>query len=627
MNANGDLTRDDLSRILSQQNLTTDLFKAKKQILNLMVNQLTYLANQNREQPELELSPKDKLIHDTKLMLNAVGPAAASAAVDNALLVLQKEGKYQNIDRNRSFITNTLQVMNEAGDGAPSFSNVLRQFLLPRYAYLDFDMMVDPRHKVDLECGYPKFITPIMYRYMYDRDDVASRVNDFYADETWAVEPDIYDEEDENTTTVFEQSVKTLIDDRNLLQMIYRMDKLCGIGHYGALLIGIDDGKELDQPVDGLDAYGRLTDDPYFSGGRSVPVARELLYMRPFDEYLSFVQLYETNPSSPRYGLPVIYNLVFLDMTIDAAGASIGTRLNRRVHWTRICHIIAPNQQSSLVFGIPRMQRVFNRLLDLRKIKGGSAEGMWKGGFPGLAFEVDPNLVADEPDFDRKEFDKQVEEYMNGMQRSITLLGMKAQTLAPNVADPSPHVKIQLEAIAAHMNAPLSIFLGIGEGRVNKGEEAVQWQKRLGRHIRMFTNPSLVRIIIQRLIALRVLPRPKNDRFFVDWPDLTTPTNEDKANLSLKWTQALSQYVASGVIHLIAPQDYLTTILGLKPAEAIRILKAVKALGGFAKLLKVDPSQGAGVNGKRQAPAGSDGREGEKGANDPHEKQTDGMEA
>lgn len=600
MNQNGDISRADIARIMSNAALTPGLQNARQQILGLLLNHLTHLAGSVAE-PKFEKGTPEYTANKVKMLLNAVGPAAASEAVQYAIAECKRQGKFPDKKFTSDFVTNTKMILNdEPGDGAPSFSNVLRQFLLPRYAYLDFDMIVDPRHKVDLECGYPKFITPIMYRYMYDRDDVAARVNDVYPDEVWANEPCIYDDENENVTTEFEVAVKTLIDERHLLQFIYRIDKLCGVGHYGALLIGIDDGKELDQPVDGIDEFGKPVDKDYRGRPASIP-PRQLLYMRPFDEYLSFIQQYETNVNNPRYGQPVMYNLVFLDMTIDAAGASIGTRLNRRVHWTRIVHVYSPNLQSSLVFGVPRMQRVFNRLLDLRKIKGGSAEGMWKGGFPGLAFEVDPQYVADAPEFDKEDFKRDTQEYMDGMTRMITLEGIKANTLAPNVADPEKHVKVQLEAIAGYLNMPMSIFLGIGEGRVNKGEEQVQWNKRLGRHIKMHTTPYVLRAVLDRLIAMRLLPIPKNGKYCIEWPDLDVRTNEDKANLSLKWTQALSQYVASGVIHLIAPQDYLTTILGLKPKEALRIIDAVKALGGWQMLLKVDPSQGAGVNGKRTA--------------------------
>jgi uncharacterized protein len=540
-----------------------------------------------------------------EMLLNAIGPAAAQAAMDHAIQVCKSQGKFQTVHFNGSVTHNMELVKNSPLEECNNFTSVLRQFLLPRYAYLDFDAVVDPRHRIDEECGYPKFITPIMYRYMYDRDDVARRVVDIYPDESWAVDPDVYETDDETVTTPFEAAWQELCDTHNVMQYLYRMDKLSGIGHYGALLLGIDDGMDLDQPVAGILEDGTL--DPNFPKD----FTRKLLYMRPFDEYLSFIHMYETDVTNRRYGLPKFYNLVFLDMTIDAAGASIGTRLNRRVHWTRVVHV-ADNLMSSLVFGTPRMQPVFNRLLDLRKIKGGSGEMYWKGAFPGISFEIDPRFVADDPDFDKDAFRREIENYANGLQRYLTTIGVSAKSLAPNISEnPDRHVKIQIEAIASHAGVPTRIFMGSEESRLASSQDKLTWNQRLGRRNRTFTEPSLIRNFADRLMLLRILPMTK--KYFVGWGDLNTSTDEDKANLALKWTQALSQYVASGVIHLINPLDYMILILGLRPSDATRINDYVMKNGGYEKLQKVDPSQGAGVNGKAENNVSKGDKEGTSG--------------
>jgi uncharacterized protein len=547
------------------------------------------------------IDEKTRVIRETQHILNSVGPAAASAAVEYATIVCCNSGGHQETFRklhmNGSYIANHNLIINDAPfQGYQGWSNVLRQFLLPRYAYLDFDIMVDPRHRVDEECGYPKFITPIMYRYMYDRDDVARRVVDIYADETWVLDPEVYENDDEDVTTPFEQDWRDLCDANSVLQYLYRIDKLAGVGHYGALLLGVDDGEDLEKPID----------EPALLAGhrRSVGLKkRNLLYMRPFDEYLSFIHQYETDVLHPRYGLPKFYNLVFLDMTIDAAGASIGTRLNRRVHWSRVVHV-ADNLATSLVFGTPRQQPVFNRLLDLRKIKGSSAEMMWQGGFGGISFEVDPQYVADEPEMDREALKEQIDQYSSGLNRYLMLLGVKAHSLAPKVADPTKHVAVQIEAIATHFGVPHRVFLGSEESRMASSQDITTWNKRLKRKLKTYTEPSILRNLVDRLIAIGVMTPPATGQYRTHWPDLNTPTDEDKANLSLKWSQAISQYVSTGMIHLIQPMDYFTMICGFSPADSKRII----ASPGFdlEKLKKVDPSQGAGINGVRTAPANKD---------------------
>lgn len=577
-------TREGLLAAINNTGIGRQLNALQQAILFQATKTLNISNNLSQQE---ELSDQQIRNRYDQNLLDAVGPAAASSAVEYTINKLKKQGLFRDVSFNGSFTNNVRIAQNSPVEECGNFSNVLRQFLLPRYAYLDFDRIVDPRHQIDQECGYPKFITPIMYRYMYDRDDVARRINDIFPDESWAADPEVYEDDDENVKTDFELGYKDLCDRMNLTQYMYRIDKLAGIGHYGALLLGIDDGRDLEAPIEGIDSWGRK--DPNYTK------QRQLLYLRPFDEYLSFIHQYETDQLSPRYGLPKFYNLVFLDMTIDAAGASIGTRLNRRVHWTRVVHV-ADNLQSSLVFGIPRMQPVFNRLLDLRKIKGSSAEMFWKGGFPGLAIEINPQFVADNPEFDKESTRRAIQEYADGLSRYLALEGMSVKSLAPQVADPSKHVNVQMQAVAAAFGIPLRIFMGSEEGRLASSQDKLTWNTRLSRKIKTYTEPYLIRNLLNRLCLINVLPTPKQIK--IGWADLNAPTDEDKANLALKWTQALSQYVASGVIHLIPPMDYLTTILGLRPSDALKIIDKIEKDGGFAKLKKVDPSQGSGVNGK-----------------------------
>lgn len=544
---------------------------------------------QNKEAGERDIRQEDSFILDN------AGPAAASSAVNYAISNCRSILHNHAHKLNGNYVNNMRVLQNDLAGDYNSYSQTLREFLLPRSAYYSFDTLVDPRHNVEEECGYPRWITPMMYRYMYDRDDTARRVVDIYPNESWATDPQVYEDEDEETETEFEIAWQALCDDYNVMQMLYRVDRLSGIGHYGVLLIGMDDTDDFSQPV--------LEPDLLKGNPRAVArTRRNLLYLRPFDEYLCFIDKYDTEPTSPRYGQPEYYNLVFLDMTVNAGGASVGSRLNRRVHWSRVVHI-ADNLQSSQVFGTPRQQWVFHRLLDLRKIKGGSGEMFWKGGFPGISFEVDPRFIADQPDYDEEKFRKEIQKYADGLQRYITLLGVSAKTLSPQIADPAKHVQVQMDAIAVALGMPTRVFMGSEEGKLASAQDSVTWNSRLRVRQRTHVDPFVIRKAINHFIAVGILPNPKSGKYFVGREDLNTSTDEDKANLSLKWTQALSQYVASGIVHLIEPIDYLTVVLGLTPSQALRIVKKLATSGGLAKLKSVDPSQGAGVNGKREAPA------------------------
>ena len=57
----------------------------------------------------------------------------------------------------------------------------------------------------------------------------------------------------------------------------------------------------------------------------------------------------------------------------------------------------------------------------------------------------------------------------------------------------------------------------------------------------MHVDPNIIRASIDRFIALGCMPPPKKSKYKVNREDLNTSTDEEKANLALKWTQAMSQ--------------------------------------------------------------------------------------
>ena len=56
---------------------------------------------------------------------------------------------------------------------------------------------------------------------------------------------------------------------------------------------------------------------------------------------------------------------------------------SRVVHWSRVIHI-AENAGGTGVYGLPRLQSVYNRLEDLLKIMAGSGESAWRLLYKGL---------------------------------------------------------------------------------------------------------------------------------------------------------------------------------------------------------------------------------------------------
>lgn len=447
-------------------------------------------------------------------------------------------------------------------------------------------------NRQERDCGYPLSVDVTNLKNAYLRGDIARRVVELYPSESWSEDPDIYETEDEDRVTRFEQGVLDIDEKFNLLATIERADILSGIGQFGIILLGIDDNRPLEQPVEGFDEKtGTIKPSP----------GRKLIYMRPFDETFVEIKEWEANEASPRYGQPTVYSIKF-DSEFEAGTSKIvptadpSARVtsigDRGVHWTRIIHL-ADNRGNSDVYGMPRLEVVYNRILDLKKIVSGSAEMFWKAGWQGVAIEAPlyaPNGASISLDFDS--IKEQFLLYEESFQKYIALQGAEIKTLNPGISDPSAHVEVQLLLIATALACPLRIFKGAEVGQLASGQDIIAWNKRMSKRRKKYVTPYVIRPVINRLISLGVLPAPSSGasdsdtkgnrpgevdtpRYFVDWPDLNTPSDEDKASVAQKMTDAISKYIASGGDQVIDLNHFLTMILKFTTKEAESIAEAV----------------------------------------------------
>lgn len=399
------------------------------------------------------------------------------------------------------------------------------------------------------DCGYPESISAEHYGAFYAREGIAARVVDVWPEESWAQAPLIYETEDADQKTPFEMAWEELADEHHPLSILARADMLSGIGRFGIILIGMDDGLDLSEPVEGMDMKGnkRL--------GNEKEKIRNLLFLRPFQESVVSIESVESDPSNPRFGLPITYSILFND------GLS---SFSRRVHWTRVLHL-ADRREMSDVFGVPRMQKNFNRLLDARKILGGSGEMFWKGGFPGYSFEVNSGL--DGAEVDTSSLRAEMDNYMTGLQRYLALEGVSAKSLAPQVADPKNHLDCQLAAIALSEGIPQRILFGSERGELASSQDAKAWNSRLRKRQEQYLTPFVVRPFVDRLIALGILPVPE-EGYTIFWPDLTTQSDQEKAEVVRTWADALAKYVA-GDVGQVVPIDSFLSILANMPQDQI----------------------------------------------------------
>lgn len=448
--------------------------------------------------------------------------------------------------------------------------------------------MLDRNKDIDKECGYPPTRISLQeLKRMYDREGIATRVVNIYPSESWQVDPKI-SENQETTVTEFEQAWQDLDDKHNILSFMNRADEESGIGSFGILLLGFGDGKDLDQPVAGINERGE----------QEATTGTSLLYLRVFDETCVQVVELEQDLHNPRYGQPVMYRVLMSEPKAILFG-NANKNVYMDVHWSRVLHL--SNDGAGKVFSAPRMEICYNRLIDIRKILSSAGEGYWKGSFPGFSFEVSPEVAA-VSELDTDSLRQEFAQYSAGLQRYLALVGVTAKSLAPQVASPVPHLDANLKAISISIQAPMRLFMGAEESRVSSNQDTMAWNTRIRRRQTKHINPWQLRPLITRFIYVGVLPQPKT--LFLNWPDINIPTDKDKADVASLKTDAMVKYVSGGVVHLMPPLKYLTVIMGLSLDEAKEIMK-ISGLDEKGQALKdMHDSQSAppGGNGNTQDP-------------------------
>lgn len=426
-------------------------------------------------------------------------------------------------------------------------------------------------HDVDKECGYPREISIEMYKEAYERDGIAERAVKAHSSESWAVEPYIFQTRKLKKVqqTPWEKKLNKLWKDTKLYAKLHQLDEVSGIGHYGALFCGFNDGRPPEKPVTGINEHGMSTE---------IKKSKDLLYVMPFDEGTAKIAKLQNDKQSRRYGHPLFYNITLNDPSAGSSGEMRGDGKETKVHWSRVIHV-ADNAKTSDVWGTPRLRPIFNRIIDIRKILGSSAEMFWKGGFPGIAFEVPPEVAAEAggglTDDQKKELKEEIEKYMNSIKRYLALVGVQAKQLTVNIADPDTHLEVQLLAICIALEVPMRKFMGTEEGKLAAGQDAESWNRRIHRRQNIHVTPNIIRPFADRLMAVGVLPRI--EEYFTEWPDVYSVSKGDRAEIAKKLVDAVVGYSQNEKVkELIPPLHFLTLILDMDVDEAQETLDSAE---------------------------------------------------
>jgi hypothetical protein len=463
-------------------------------------------------------------------------------------------------------VQNDVVVLNERLRRMAMIQNNIMQTLYRRGAMagLDGDTNTSPMNRdLDVQFGYPEIINKMMYERLFYRNAIANRVISLYPAECWLNSPEIYDQEVPGHSE-FEEAVDKVFTKHHCFGFLKRIDQLSGIGNYGILLLGVSDGKKLNEPIDGVEEElpEKLEQGKY-----------KLLYLRTVSHGYVEISQTEYQEDNPRYGQPTMYRIQFNTYDHDLEGGSTDLR-TVDVHWTRVLHV-ADNRTISEIFGTPRLQVVYNNVMDIKKITGSSGEMFYRGAYPGFSVEAVDD-VASGVQLDLESMRRQIELYENDLQRWIGLTNAHVNSLSPQVQSPKDHISAQLEQITIALACPMRVFMGSEKGELASTQDAEAWNNRLTERMRTYLSPFLVEPFVVRLVQIGALPVPKDGKFKVKWDDLNTQTESEKADVAGKWLGNISSYASGSMESLVAPQDALQLYGNMTEEEAAGILTKAK---------------------------------------------------
>lgn len=368
--------------------------------------------------------------------------------------------------------------------------------------------------------GYQRTLKFKNFEGMYERDGVAGQIVDMPAETTWRHPPEIVERREKGAPeepTPFEEAWKALVERLGLWQRFERADRLSRIGRYGVILIG---------------ARGSGDDAALRKPLTSVRGPEDILYLSCYDEEQAKVKTWVTE-DDPRFGLPLTYE-IDRSSGVDnfrPKGNVGGTTI---VHYTRIIHV-AEGLSSDEVYGRPALQRVFDDLFDLQKVKTSTAEAFYQRVAGVLTAEIDPAVTnADEI---MPGLQEQMEAIFHELRRGFVGQGVKLGRLAESEPNPKAAADLYMTRIAAGAGIPKRLLFGSETGERASSEDAKTYLGSIGERQMQHAEPQFVRAFIERLILLKAFDRPALG-YDVVWPKLAEESELDVAEVSRKYAEA-----------------------------------------------------------------------------------------
>lgn len=385
--------------------------------------------------------------------------------------------------------------------------------------------------------GYPWQDTEVGFNEMlgkYLRSDVATRIVDAPAQTAWRRGVDVVEVDGDGNEvkpegeTEFERDVRTFFDQVDFVERSERIDRVAGIGRYAVGLLVSTKADDLEAP---------LADDDL---EEPEDIGRYAVYRQDHAEIEEFVDAEDVG--NPRIGLPEFY-----EITLVAGKGDEQDEVTETVHWSRVIHV-AEDPMEDDIWGRPRMENVFNRLEDLAKISGGSAEMFWSnvGGLLHIAADKDVDFESSDPSKSEadvlEEFADNILEALHEQRRTVGTKGMELEHVGAGTPDPRGIFQVLKALISAGRGMPQNILFGQETGERASSKDLEEWLGRISERQTRFNGPVMVRQPIDRLIEAEAITPPEVG-YEVRWPSLYELDESERAEIAQARASAASAAV------------------------------------------------------------------------------------
>lgn len=378
---------------------------------------------------------------------------------------------------------------------------------------MGFGISPDGKRNYNELYGYGEVLDYKDYYGMYKRSGFGSVVVKKVAKACWKEIPKIMSGDQQILEDEMDQLSKV-----GLFRKMERADIMNRIGSFSVLLIGLPDSQtDLRQPA----GTARDIDGMYFN---------------PYSCDGIEIMAWDNDPISKRFGLPELYQLQttrYGDKRKDIQQSSVV------VHWSRVVHL-AEGALDSSVEGASALEPVFNALIDVNKVRGGSGEAFFKNARQQRSLEADKDAKLEKGSEALATLKDNIDNFDNGWESTLRVQNMKVSQLNPSLVSPRDTFDVIVEEISGETGIPIRILTGKGGGQMAGVEDRASWNSLISDRQTSECDGYVIQLL-EVMASAGMIDLP--DDMTIEWPAQKAMSEKEEADSNEKKAKTLKSVI------------------------------------------------------------------------------------